>query len=203
VADLRPEDPREAGEPIRAFLALELAPALRRAAAEVVDVLRRRPGGDGVRWVREEALHVTLRFLGPTDPARTPELARRVGAELREMAPLALRLGRPGAFPSPRRPRVIVLQVEPEAPLAALARAVERGVQAAGFEPERRPFRAHLTLGRAKRGAPDLRGVTVPDTAVADTPDVTEVVLFRSELRPSGARYVPLERIPLGASHHP
>ena len=117
----RPEGPPDAARPIRAFIALELDDFLRRAAAGVAAALRKRPDGDGVRWVRQETLHVTLRFLGDTDPAAVPELAARVGEQLAAVAPFALRLGRLGAFPSPRRPRVIVLHLEPEEPLVGLA----------------------------------------------------------------------------------
>ncbi len=199
----RPEGTPDGSRPIRAFLAIELDAVLRRAAAALAGALRQRPGGEGVRWVREEALHVTLRFLGDTDPSRVPELAARVAEQTAGLAPIELRLGRIGAFPTARRPRVIVVHAEPERELTALAEAVERGVVAAGFEPEPRRFRAHLTLGRVRSRAPDLRGVTVPDTAARHACDVTEAVLFRSELRPSGARYTPLERIPLGGPHHP
>ena len=108
-----------------------------------------------------------------------------------------LTLGGVRAFPAPRRPRVVVLELAPEAPLAELAAAVERGVVAAGFAPEQRPFRAHLTLGRVR--SPN-RGVAVtsPVTTEGEAFDVAEAVLFRSELQRSGARHTPLERVPLG-----
>jgi RNA 2',3'-cyclic 3'-phosphodiesterase len=192
---------------MRLFFAVEPDAGARRAAAALVAPLRARTGARSVRWVREENLHVTLRFLGDVEPTRVPELAAAVTAALAPLAPFALRLGPPRAFPT-RRPRLVVLDVEPPEPLAALAAAVERGVVAAGFPPEPRPFRAHLTLGRVKgpgRAPRDL-DVTVPDTAPGQTFDVTEAVLFRSELHRDGARYTPLERIPLGAlggSSHP
>jgi 2'-5' RNA ligase len=104
-------------------------------------------------------------------------------------------------FPNARRPRVIALVLEPAAPLAALAAAVERGAQAAGFAPESRRFRAHCTLGRVPpRGRfPD---VTVPVTVPDFTLDVREAVLYRSDLEPAGARHTALERLPLAAPRH-
>jgi len=102
------------------------------------------------------------------------------------------------SFPPGRRPRVVVLELAPEAPLAALAEAVERGVVAAGCAPEPRAFRGHLTLGRVReRGAPpSLAELAVPPAVF----EVTESVLFASELHPSGSRYTPLERVPLGGA---
>jgi len=139
--------------------------------------------------------------------ARVPELVREVAAATRGAQRFALALGDVAAFPSARRPKVIAVGVGPEAPLAALAAAVERGVVAAGFPAEPRPFRPHLTLGRAHRGRrprlPDLAGVTASVTAVSEAWDVTETVLFRSDLTPGGARYAPLERIPIGAESAP
>jgi 2'-5' RNA ligase len=157
--------------------------------------LRERPGGDGVRWVRPEAWHVTLRFLGRIEASRVAPLARRASRELAELRPFALRLGPAELFPTPRRPRVVALGLAPQAPLAELAQALERAVAAEGFAREERPFRAHLTLGRVReRSFPAVDGIA----AAAEEFEVEEVVLFRSELLPSGARYTPLERVPLG-----
>jgi 2'-5' RNA ligase len=160
--------------------------------------LRARPGGDAVRWVPPENLHVTLRFLGDLEPARVASLAAHVRAQTAALAPFALQLGALASFPPGRRPRVVVLELAPEAPLAALAEAVERGVVAAGCAPEPRAFRGHLTLGRVReRGAPpSLAELTVPPAVF----EVTESVLFASELHPSGSRYTPLERVPLGGA---
>jgi 2'-5' RNA ligase len=187
---------------IRAFFAVDLDEAARAAAREVLRALREGPGGDAVRWVRAEALHVTLRFLGDIDPGRVKPLARAVGHELAGLGRFEMTLGAARVFPSPRRPRVVALEVGPEERLAELAAGIERGVVEAGFEPEERRFRAHLTLGRTKGSRPPAtRGLAVPDGTACE---VEEVVLFRSELQRSGARYTPLERAPLsGPSHHP
>jgi 2'-5' RNA ligase len=98
---------------------------------------------------------------------------------------------------------VVALGVTPAAELAALAAQVERGAVAAGFPAEPRPFRAHVTLGRARgdRRIALAEAVTGSVTAAGDAWDVTEIVLFRSDHpdRSSlgGARYTPLARVPL------
>ena len=187
----------ERSEVIRAFFAVELGERARTAAAEVARELRASPGGDAVRWVHVEGLHVTLRFLGDVETGWIPGIVDRVRAETSALGPFRIRLGGVHPFPSARRPNVVVLDVGPVEPLEELAEAVERGVVAAGFAPESRRFRAHLTLGR-------VRGRRFPSATSAMTPeeaawDVREAVLFRSELHHSGARYTALERIPLGA----
>jgi 2'-5' RNA ligase len=197
-----------AGETIRTFFAVDLDDATRTAASDVASALRAGPDGGEVRWVRPESLHVTLRFLGEIDAGRVPELTSRVREQTERLAPFRMRLGGPRPFPSLRRPTVVVLDVEPEEPLRELAAAIERGVVAAGFTPETRSFHPHLTLGRVQRRSGGDRRRTgrrfstgMDVAAPADVAcDVTESVLFRSELTPSGARYTALERFPLGSS---
>ncbi len=190
---------------IRAFFAVELGAAAREAAARCIEGLRER-GRGRLSWVRPEGLHLTLRFLGDIAPDQVAPLALCVGPEAAAVPPFGLELGQVHLFPSPRRPRVVALEVEPAPPLEALARAVERGVVAAGFAPEPRPFRAHVTLGRVRDGGvPSLDGEPAPSAAPFE---VREVVLFESRLGAGGSVYTPLERLPLGtgapaASVHP
>ena len=193
-----------AGETLRAFFALELCEPARRAAAGIIRELRSRPCGDEVRWVRAETLHVTLRFLGRTARSQVPALLQHVTSQLAAVPSFMLDLGEVKAFPSLRRARVVALDLEPEAPVLHLARAVEAGVVAAGFEPERRPFRGHVTLGRAQSHPagrtrpgriPSLEGLaTRPPTPFA----VRDVVLFESRLGADGSVYTPLQQIALG-----
>jgi 2'-5' RNA ligase len=184
---------------LRAFLAIEPGPEARRAAAVVAQRLA--ASLPGVRWVRPEGYHVTLRFLGRVEPAALPPLVAAARAALAGVAPFELHLGAVGLFPSPRRPRAVALVLAPEAPLVDLAARVEGAVRTAGFPAETRPFHAHLTLGRPRLAAPraPLEGGPLPAADFA----VREVVLFRSELRPEGARYTPLERLPLGGCVSP
>jgi 2'-5' RNA ligase len=199
VDPLRGSDEGRAQPALRAFFALELSAPVRAAADELARQLHRRPGGESVRWVKPENLHVTLRFLGSIPATSVVRLARCVAAETGRIEPLRLRLAAARIFPSARRPRVVAVGIEPQAPLAELAAATERGVVVAGFAPEARRFRPHLTLGRIPPRA-DFPSVTASDTPEADAFDVNEVLLFRSDLHPSGARYTPLERVSLSSA---
>ncbi len=192
----RRRDASREQEDVRAFFALELDAAAREAARARAQRLRALPGGDDMRWVKAENLHVTLRFLGDVAQARIEGLVEEVRERIADIAPFALRLGAVRSFPSPRRPRVVVCEIAPPEPLERLAAAVEAGVVAEGFEAETRRFRPHLTLGRVRpSGSPP--DVTAADTPVSDAFPVTEIVLFRSELHPQGARSSALARLPL------
>ena len=184
------------GRAVRAFFAWELPEGAKAALGALATELRARPDGDAVRWVKSENYHVTLRFLGNVETAVLPALVAAVRAELDAAKPCEVVLGAPHAFPSARQPRVIVVALEPEAPLAALAERIEAGVVAAGLPAEKRGFRAHLTLGRVRsRRLPslDAPALALGPGALA----VAEVVLLQSDLGRDGSRYTPLARLPL------
>jgi 2'-5' RNA ligase len=184
-----------ADERVRSFFAVALPEEAREAAAQLAGRLRGSERGEGVRWVRPEGYHLTLRFLGNVAREAIAELAQSVTEQVAPLAPFAIHLGDALVFPSPRHPRVIALAVEPEAPLASLAERVERGVVAAGLPAERHRFRAHLTLGRVRnRRFPSVGG----EAAIGSpTFPVEEIVLFQSDLHRTGAVYTVLERIAL------
>jgi len=195
---------------VRAFFAVGLDAALRDEARTVASTLRERiaalrrqsPRSVDARFTHEDGWHVTLRFLGNVAPVVLGELVSRARTAVEEIAPFDIRLGRAMAFP-PRRPRALALDVVPREPLADVALRLDRACADCGFEPEARAFRPHVTLART-RGAGlrerDAEGVAALGAA---RQRVSDVVLFQSELRPSGARYTPLERVELGAGVHP
>ncbi len=184
---------------MRLFLAIDLPAELRGELGRLQDKLRR--ACPGWRWTRPEGIHLTLRFLGevaPEDDAPRRAAWRAVAAG---SGPISFRVGGVGVFPAPARPRVLWVGVdaEPRERLAALADAFEEAARREGFAPETRPFRPHLTLARAAR---DERPAAPPDTDTGILGEVTarEVVLFRSELLPQGARYTKLDAFLLGPS---
>jgi RNA 2',3'-cyclic 3'-phosphodiesterase len=176
----------------RAFAAIELLPALRGAIGDLQARLAPRLGG--IRLVRPEGIHLTLRFLGDASPAQVESL-RAPLAEAAALCPAGeARVAGLGTFPERGSPRILWLGLEVPGPVLDLQRACEQVARAAGFEKEERPFRAHLTLGRWRERAarPDLPPVDLGPTRLET------LVLFRSDLRPDGAVYTPLARFALG-----
>ena len=98
-------------------------------------------------------------------------------------------------FPDHGSPRVLWVGVELPPPASELQRACEHAARAAGFEPEERPFLAHLTLGRWRNRA--ARPV-LPETDLGPA-RLESLVLFQSETAQGGAVYTPLARFALGA----
>ena len=178
---------------MRQFLAAELPRPMLEQVVALGDGLR--DSLDGWRWSAPESLHLTLRFLGEV----APDLDRRARAVWAEtvavVSPIEVRLGALGRFPARGMPRVLWVGVEETGArgiLSDLAARLETAARELGWSAERRPFRSHLTLARARRGArPDEPPI---DVLVPESRGwIRGVALVRSRLGPSGARYTELE----------
>jgi 2'-5' RNA ligase len=149
-------------------------------------------------------MHLTLHFLGATDVALLPQLGAALGTALSGLGKLTLRLDGVGAFPNLRRPNVVWAGVGgATAVLERVQAAAGTALESLGLPRETRPFRAHLTLGRARRDAAPAQLERL-GAAIRALPalapvawDVERAVLFRSELRPSGPVYTELDAVSL------
>jgi 2'-5' RNA ligase len=177
---------------IRAFVALSLEQPVRDAMGELQKGLE--PRLAGIRFVRPEGIHLTLRFLGATSAARLAELTPWLAEAAAACAPGEARVAEVGTFPERGSPRVLWLGVTLPPRMVELQEACEQASRRLGFEPETRPFRPHLTLGRWRDRAPH------PELPAVDlgTTRLETLVLFQSELRRDGAVYTPLARFALG-----
>jgi len=184
---------------VRLFVAVELPELITGALRELMQSMRR--DLPGLRWVRPEGIHLTLKFLGETDGGRLAVIAAALGGAGRDVAPFRLRAG--GAIPFPDRgtPRLIWTEIEGDLESARrLAAAIDRAMASLGFPPEGREFKAHLTLGRVRgRSRGDWRAALQKTGEQARGEfEVREYVLFQSLLSPGGSIYTPLQRFPLG-----
>lgn len=191
------EQPKKAR--VRLFVALDLPTVVREGIAGWGERELRDPA---LRPVAAENLHVTLAFLGDRDEAEVEPISAAVAAE--GGAAPRMELGEPEARPGRGRPRVFALPVRSEGAEALQARLAERLVEAGLYEAEKRRFWPHVTVARVRsegrrpmavskrpQGLPE--GLRAPFLGVRMT-------LYRSELQPRGARYVPLAHVELSAS---
>lgn len=107
-----------------------------------------------VRWVPVADLHLTLKFLGETPAERVDELGRALETAVTGVRAIPVTVEGFGAFPNLTHPSVIWAGVVNEPALELLQHEVEKTFGPLGFPPEGRPFRPHVTLGRARRGKP-------------------------------------------------
>lgn len=194
---MTPETSR--AQSIRAFIAVEISEEARAALAELSARLKRTEAG--VSWTRPGSIHLTLRFLGDIAPDQVDPVAAAMAEACHGLAPIAVELGGWGTFPPGKRPRVIWIGLKQGAPsLAALFVRLEAALVASGFGPADKPFSPHLTLGRVKSGHHLASALKVMEAHAdrsfgAFTAD--RLVLFQSELNPSGAVYTRLRESPL------
>jgi RNA 2',3'-cyclic 3'-phosphodiesterase len=176
---------------VRLFVALNLPPSVRdalwAATARVRDLEL------PVKWVRGEGVHLTLKFLGDVADEREAELVAALTRAAAGARALSLALGGFGVFPDFRRPRVVWVGIAPEPGLEILQHRVEQEFSPLGFPTEARPFRPHLTLGRAARdGRPrDFTGLeaALGGLEFAETAVVSALDLMQSTLQSGGAVY--------------
>jgi 2'-5' RNA ligase len=175
---------------IRAFVAIDLPEDVKNALGEVSRQLANQVPTGSVRWVKPERMHLTVRFLGDTAVSQLPQISSTLDDMAKQHPPFSLHLSHLGCFPNERRPRVIWVGLQGNTnALLSLKQDVDQALAPLGWEVEKRPFRAHLTLGRVKdaRKLADVKwGVDVEKLVVP----VTAVKLIESQLRPLGPLYI-------------
>jgi len=185
---------------LRSFLAFELPPEIRETTRSVLADLAGASGD--VKWVRPEGVHLTVVFLGTLDEGVLPDMKETVRAVARKHGPFRVSLKGSGFFPNRRRPRVVWIGLEGDFDrMGALRDELQESLAPFGIKQERRPFRPHLTLGRFRREgrvSGELERAVAGREDLSSPPfDLTELVLFKSDLRPGGALYTKLESFPL------
>jgi len=155
-------------------------------------------GNRAVRWVNIRNIHLTLKFLGDISPNQLDLLKQTLIVEARQAAPFSLDIGALGAFPNPRRPRVIWIGLQAPAALASLHRGLESALARVGYPPESKPFTPHLTIGRVSPKATTAEiqslcaGLEETTIAPIGSVDIDTLHLFKSDLQPTGPIYTRL-----------
>ena len=184
---------------IRSFLALDPPEEILREIGRVQNRLRELIHGD-VRWVRPEAIHLTLKFFGDISECDVANISAAAGKAAAEVGPFDLAIGGAGVFPDPHRPRIIWLGMSGEvARLVNFQQGMECALREIGFPQEERPFRPHLPLGRIKtpKGMTGLaKALEKGETYTAGRFTASGLGLFKSDLTPRGAIYTRLAGYP-------
>ena len=186
----------------RTFIALPLPSDWQPALSAVIGQLSASTPPDAVRWTAPANIHLTLRFLGATDPAAIPAITARLRQSLPGIAAPTLSLCGLGAFPPRREPRIIWARLAGDLePLAKLQTLAESAAVSLGWPPERRPFRPHLTLGRVRDRASTsqrrhiLHAITTATIPAASIWQPHAIRLYRSVLTPQGPVYTIISEV--------
>ncbi len=191
---------------IRAFLAIRLPDDVTAALGHLTDqMVQARVGG--LKPVRPENMHLTLKFFGNINARQVESIVDVVTHTVESFRPFTLRLGNVGAYPNNRSPRVLWVGLDGDvASLQDIHRRIGAVLGQIAIKPDTREFRPHLTIARIRdhashaerrRAAEALfsaefrSGLPVPADRIS---------LIRSVLRPQGPQYTSLAEISLGGN---
>lgn len=179
---------------MRLFTAIELPDEARAAiaatqktvAAALSDSTR------SLRLVRAEHLHLTLVFIGELPAEQGTSMAGAMSAEIPQ-APFQIEFGGVGVFPASGPPRICWLGMLKGAnQVVDLHAHVAERLQALGVQVDPKPFRPHLTLGRWRDRARNVKARIPRSDEVVARVDVSAVTLFESRLSSAGPSYTRL-----------
>ena len=176
----------------RLFTGLEIP----KEVAQSLSLLR--GGLPGARWIDPENYHITLRFIGDIDDRLAHEIASLLDGVRRRS--FEVRFGNLMSFGG-RKPRAVVVAIEPIQALVELQSELERLMQRLGLEPEGRKFIPHVTLARLResssREVADYLSTRGP--VFGSSFHVSRFVLFSSRSSVGGGPYVIEADYPLAA----
>jgi len=185
---------------IRTFVCIEIDGELRKKMSQVSAILS--SAGADVKWVAENNMHLTLKFLGNVDEVEIPKVAAEVKRIAGQFKQFDLTIAGLGSFPEVGSPKVIWVGLEePTGRLEKMYYALNDALAPYAEKEERRMFSPHITLGRVNspRRREELRELIAGNRdSQIGAQVVEEVTVMMSELTSRGPIYTPLAKSPLG-----
>jgi 2'-5' RNA ligase len=193
----RPET--ESRDLIRTFICIELPDSVKQKMELLENQLR---GVDAqVSWVKPSNVHLTLKFLGGVPSHKIDRVSEALEHASHDTPAFEIEVAGAGCFPSPRSPRVLWIGLAgvPD-PLLRLYTNLEDELATVGFQREKRRFAPHLTIGRLRspRNGAELAQKLMAMGFESEKFVARQVIVMRSQLKPTGSIYTPISIIPLG-----
>ncbi len=186
----------------RIFIAVKISDSAVLLARSFQDSLK--TSGVKAKWVRAENMHITLKFLGNVKTDLLPSIGETLSAVCACHDAATLCLKGMGVFPGIRKARVVWAGFEGETDrLYHMQKHMEDELGRIGFPVDKRKFRFHLTLARIKHRVDSrqlLSGIEKFKDTRSDLFSVDRLILYESDLKPSGPIYRPLDEFVFGSS---
>ncbi len=185
---------------IRSFLAFELPLEIETVVTRVSDELKK--SSLDAKWVKPGNIHLTVVFMGNVEVNEIPVIKEKIGEACLKYDAFDISLKGLGCFPHMRKPRVVWIGLDGDLERMSYFRDVlQECLVPFGIEEEKRGFKPHLTLGRFRKprraSSEELELLSRYEDVTSPTCSLTELGLFKSELKPGGARYTRLGVWPL------
>lgn len=180
---------------MRTFIAIDICDKAKKEVALLEEGLKKAHAD--VKWVKVENVHLTLKFLGEVAEEKIKDISGILDGIASEYSKFDITLSQIGAFPKLDYPRVVWVGIEGNsAALKEIAAKVDEGCTKIGFEKEKRPFSAHITLGRVRspKNKRELKEAIVNLSITPLTSSVDELVLYQSVLTPQGPVYTKIHK---------
>ncbi|OGF44364.1 MAG: 2'-5' RNA ligase [Candidatus Firestonebacteria bacterium RIFOXYA2_FULL_40_8] len=183
---------------MRLFLAVHLSDEIKTNIEQTIETLKTAKAD--VKWIRKEALHITLKFLGDTDKSRVKGIIPLLSYTAKEVKPFTFITGKPGAFPDMDKPKVLYTGLSSgKTEIISLSKIIDETLVKAAFKREEKPFNPHITLGRCTSvlNLPKLKEALLNTISPEIEQKVEAFYLVKSELIGNTAVYKDLEEFNL------
>lgn len=182
---------------IRIFTALEIPEPVKVRAREIQGELKKH--NCRVSWTQPDGMHLTIKFMGDTHFYMLNRIGSAFADVCKKYKGFDIQLTETGYFGG-KRPTVMWLGTSFSDELLNFHKEIDKTAEEFGFKPEKRNFQPHITLGRIRdqfhvaRMIEQLKNIELE--AQSFTAD--EMILFKSDLRPAGTVYLPLQQMKFG-----
>jgi len=187
-------------ERVRTFIGIALNDEVRKNLVSLQQELS--GAGSKVKWVEEENLHLTMKFLGDVDMTLTAEIGQILQDSVAEVKPFTFTVCGAGAFPNPASARIVwVGTTGPVETLTKIFNYLNENLTQFGVARENRRYVPHITVGRVKsasKGRELAELINKNSEKVFGDVDASEILLMMSELSSSGPKYTVLSAARMG-----
>jgi 2'-5' RNA ligase len=179
---------------LRTFIAMEVPETHKQAILAYLGSWSRLHK-NGINWVKPENLHLTMLFIGDTQSGDIPQLQEALFNLMIKRAGFRMRCLGFELFPA-REPRLIWVKLDTaDKEIYSFAKDLNRTVREFGYEPDAKPLKLHITVGRIKVQQPVWLEQEIMQSALPSEPAVyDEITLYQSMLKPDGPVYTPLQQ---------
>jgi 2'-5' RNA ligase len=192
---VNPDTVKSDSERFRSFIGIKLNTAALVFLQAFKQHHTHRPWARQIRWTSDANLHITVRFLGDLTMEQIKRIESNLASLLENQAAFVVTMTAPQPFPTVKKSRMLAALIHKNQTLQQLAEDIEKIAVAAGVAPEERHFKGHITVGRFRKRVKGLEELLV----ITDTIEVPvdNVILFKSELKPTGAEYSEIAKFTL------
>ena len=174
----------------RVFAAIDISDEARQRIAAYVDDLKRKMGNNAVKFESIDKLHITLKFLGDIDTNTLNRLTSAVRFIAGRYSPFTLEVAGTGVFPNAAKPRILWLGINAEE-LSSIVNDINNACEPLGFEPDKRDYQPHLTIGRIRDGQRSAETVKyhLDHQFAPARSTVSQLSVYESQLLRTGSVY--------------